>query len=289
MKRLQAPGYGLQAEAMQAAAAAAVLLAAAMVGCGGSPPPKIEEPAPDSSRPQRSGPVPQMSQELGSIDQRKVEQTFANLQSGQLQTCHTQGRDRIEFLTGDVKVFLRIDGNGRMKYGYFEDTTLGDRDTEKCILGVFGATSWPRPEGGEAEVRSGFGWGSGGEREPTTWPSDKVATALVSASDVKKDVDRCRSGVKGDFRVTAYVEADEGGDHDGKHGNKGKPAAKPKPTAAKHAKHGANHEAGGRFKAIGVAPPNKEGAEKIDCIVDALKSLELPSPGGYAAKVTFSL
>lgn len=264
-------------------------IALSVSACGSTPPPKVEEPVQESARPHRSGgPTPQVSQELGSIDQKKVEQTFANLQTGQLETCHKQGRDRVEFLTGDVKVFLRIDGNGKMKYGYFEDSTIGDRDTEKCILGVFSNTSWPKPEGGEAEVRSGFGWGPGGEREPTSWSSDKVTTALVDAKDVKKEVDACKKGIKGDFRVTAYVEAEEEGDHQAaaaKHGGKnGKPIVKPK--AGAHAKP---KDPGGRFKAIGVAPPNKEGAEKIDCIVDALKSLELPSPGGYAAKVTFSL
>lgn len=263
-----------------------VVVALVLTACGSSPPPKVEEPVQESTRTQRSGgPAPQVAQELGSIDQKKVEQTFAKLQTGALETCHTQGRDRIEFLTGDVKVFLRIDGNGKMKYGFFEDSTLGDRETEKCILGVFASTSWPKPEGGEAEVRSGFGWGPGSEREPTSWSSDKVSTALVESKDVKRDVDACKKGVKGDFRVTAYVEADEEGEHGGKHGKNGKPAAKPKAGAS----HGKPKEAGGRFKAIGIAPPNKEGAEKIDCLVDALKPLDLPSPGGYAAKVTFSL
>jgi hypothetical protein len=262
-----------------------------LVGCGSSPPPKAEEPAKEDARPQSSGPKLQMSQELGSIDQRKVEQTFSSLVNGALEGCHKQGRDRVEYLTGDVKVFLRIDGNGRVKYGFFEDSTLGDRDTEKCIMGIFNGTTWPKPDGGEAEVRSGFGWGPGGEREPTTWSSDKVTSALVDAKDVKKDVDKCKRGVTGDFRVTAYVEADDGegagGGGGGKH-HKAKPAAKPKPKAGGKAT-GAAKEAGGRFKAIGVAPPNKEGAEKIDCLVDALKPLDLPSPGSYAAKVTFSL
>jgi hypothetical protein len=248
--------------------------------CGGPPPPKVEEPVAEAPRPRprRSAPAPQVAQELGSIDQKKVEQTFAKLQTGALATCHTQGRDRVEFLTGDVKVFLRIDGNGKMKYGYFEESTIGDRDTEKCILGVFAGASWPKPEGGEAEVRSGFGWGAGGEREPTSWASDKVTAALVAAKDVRGQVERCKNGIKGDFRVTGYVEAEAEGDHE--HG------AKPKPKGAAQAKQ---KEPGGRFKAIGVAAPNKEGAEKVDCIVDALRSLELPSPGGYAAKVTFSL
>lgn len=256
-------------------------VALSMTACGGSPPPKVEEPTQESSRPHKSGGGLQMSQELGSIDQDKVEQTFKNLQSGKLETCHTQGRDRLEFLTGDVKVFLRIDGDGRVKYGFFEDSTLGDVETEKCIMDVLSATGWPKPQGGEAEVRTGFGWGPGGEREPTSWSSDKVTTALAGSKTVKKSVDACRRGIKGDFRVTAYVEEEEeGGASDGHGKNKKPPKKKP---------HAKPKEPGGRFKAIGMAPPNREGHEKIGCIVDALKALELPSPGGYAAKVTFSL
>jgi hypothetical protein len=45
----------------------------------------------------------------------------------------------------------------------------------------------------------------------------------------------------------------------------------------------------GRFSAVGVAPPNKEGEAQVDCIVGALRSIKLPSPGSYAAKVSFSL
>ena len=259
-----------------------------LVACGSAPPPKVEEPVKEESH-ERKAPNLQMSQELGSIDQKQVEKTFASLVQGPLENCHKQGRDRIEVLTGDVKVFLRVDGNGRVKYGFFEDSTLGDRDTEKCVMGVFSAATWPKPEGGEAEVRSGFGWGPGGEREPTTWSSDKVTTALMESKQVRKEVDKCRGSVKGDFRVTAYVEAGEP-EHAGSggtHPHKAKPAAKPaaKPKGGSHPKQGES----GHFKAIGIAPPNKEGAEKLDCIVDALRPLELPSPGSYMAKVTFSL
>ena len=263
---------------------------ATLAGCGGSPPPKVEEPVKEESR-ERKGPNLQMSQELGSIDQRAVEKTFAGLVQGPLESCHKQGRERVEVLTGDVKVFLRIDGNGRVKYGFFEDSTLGDRDTEKCVLSVFSGTTWPKPEGGEAEVRSGFGWGPGGEREPTTWSSDKVTTALVESKHVKQQVDKCKGSVKGDFRVTAYVEpgaaehAETGASMEDMHESKAKPGVKPPKAAPAHAKAGEV----GHFKAIGMAPPNKEGAEKVDCLVEALKSLELPSPGSYMAKVTFSL
>lgn len=257
--------------------------------CGSSPPPKVEDPVQDSARAQRSGPKLQMSQELGSIDQKKVEQMFASLTQGPVETCHKQGRDRVEYLTGDLKVFLRVDGNGKVRYGFFEDSTVGDRDTEKCVFNVFQNASWPKPEGGEAEVRYTFGWGPGGEREPASWTSDRVIAALAEHKDVKKDVDRCKANVKGDFHVTAYVEPAETSSFAPW---SSEPAAKAKPKAPapppKHAKKG-DKEPGGRFKAIGIAPPNKEAADKVDCIVDALKPLALPSPGSYAAKVTFSL
>jgi len=267
-----------------------VLLACAALGCGSAPPPKVEEPVQEEAKPRKSGPGPQVAQELGSIDQKKVEQTFKSLLEGSLESCHKQARERVEYLSGDVKVFLRIDGNGKVRYGWFEDTTLGDRQTEKCLLDALGAASWPKPEGGEAEVRNGWGWSGGGEREPTAWSSDKVQAALAEAKDVKKDVDKCRHGIKGDFKVTAYVEHDDSrtdGDKHGAGGGAGTGGGTGKGGKPKGKKGG--KDKGGKFKAIGVAPPNKEAAEKVDCIVDALRPLELPSPGSYAAKVTFSL
>lgn len=235
----------------------AVLLVTASA-CGGG---KEEAKAPVSEGPDTSAmqakkkPLPQVQQELGSIDQKAVERTFAKLQ-GALDKCHAQGRDRVELLSGDVKVFLRVDQAGKVRWGYFEDSSLGDRETEKCILAVFSGASWPKPEGGEAEIRHGFGWGPGGERAPTAWGPEKASKAVEESKDAKKDVEKCKAGVSGDFKVTAYVEPD------GKNG---------------------------KFLGIGVVPPNKEAADKVDCVVEALKAVKLPSPGSYPAKVTFSL
>ena len=278
--RLQAPGAVLAALALVACVAA--------VACGGTPAelPKVEDPTSQQtgSTARKSGPTPQVSQELGSIDPKKVEQTFAGLQQGALEGCHKQGRERVDVLSGDVKVFLRIDGGGKVRYGYFEDSSLGDRETEKCILSELGRATWPKPEGGEAEVRSGFGWGPGDERAPTAWSSDKVQSALAESKDVKKNVASCKAGLKGDFKVTAYVEHDDTAPATTDPKPASTPATKPKPKGKKDGK-----DKGGKFKTIGMSAPNKDAAEKIDCLVDALKPLELPSPGSYPAKVTFSL
>lgn len=264
---------------------------------GGTPPPKVEEAPKEEEAPVRRAPLPQMQQELGSIDERAVEQTFQQLQT-KVEVCHDKGRRQIEYLAGDVKVFLRIDQSGKVRWGYFEETTLGDRATETCILEVYQAATWPKPQGGEAEVRYGFGWGPGGEREPATWGPEKVMNALSEQKTTKKAVAKCRANAKGDVRITAYVVAadDETAFEDDE---ADEPALRAKPgTKSSHAKHGkkkgagakkGKEEEGGKFQAIGVGASTREAADRADCIVDALKDLALPSPGSYAAKVSYTL
>jgi hypothetical protein len=267
--------------------------AAVLSACGGDdkPPPKAPEaPVQEAPKHETSGPV--VEQELGSIDQRAVEKTFNDLQ-GKLERCHTDGRSRVDYLSGDLKVFLRIGKDGRVKYSYFEESTLGDRETEKCILDVFAATDWPKPIGGEAEVKNGFGWPGGSERAPASWDSEKVTSAIASDKDTTKAIAKCKSGVSGKFLVTGYVEPGEPEEEAVEtkgHGGKDHAKGGGKKKDAKKGAHAAKaEEPGGKFKAIGIAAPGKDAAPKADCVLDALRGLRLPSPGSYAAKVTFSL
>ncbi|HEY8077601.1 MAG TPA: AgmX/PglI C-terminal domain-containing protein [Labilithrix sp.] len=247
-----------------------------LAACGASQPPPPADTSKDEHH-DEGGPQLVVQQELGSIDERAVEKTFDDL-SSKLTDCQAQGRSRVEYLAGDVKVYLRIDPAGRVKYGWFEDSSLGDRETERCLMDVFQRTSWPKPVGGEADVRHGFGFDPAGERPPSNaWGPEKIVSALDDHKDVKKDVQKCKSGVKGDFKLTAYVV------HDDAPPKKAAASAKKKPDKHEKDKHG------GKFQAIGVAAPGKEGADKVDCVVDALRSLELPDPGSYAVKVQFLL
>src|SRR4051794_3305576 len=77
-----------------------------VAACGGSaPPPKTEAAVKEEPKAPKSGGGPTIEQELGSIDERAVERKFSDLQA-KLETCHTKGRDHVEYLAGDVKVFL---------------------------------------------------------------------------------------------------------------------------------------------------------------------------------------
>lgn len=228
------------------------LLLILLAGCGSSPPPKVEEPVKEE-RSQSSGPKLQMSQELGSIDERKVEQTFASLVSGTLENCHKQGRDRVEYLTGDVKVFLRIDGNGRVKYGFFEDSTLGDRETESCMLDALRAVSWPKPVGGEqgiAKRQIHFDPG-GDERPPVAWSAGQLGAPWKKA---KPAVSECmKKAGTGPIKATLYVDTD------------GKP------------------------QAVGASVSDEKGEAALACVVEVLRSTTFPSPGSYASKVSVEI
>ena len=262
------------------------ILLLTLVACGGSTPaPKAEDPSstpsPTSAQPRRgnAGGMPSVSQELGSIDEGAVQKTFDRLQT-KLEVCHEHGRRKVEFLSGDVKVFLRVGQDGRVRYGYLEGSTIGDRETESCILDVFSRADWPKPQGGEAEIRNGFGWSAGSERQPASWPAEKALNAL--GPDDRKAIDECKAGASGTYKVTGYVEPGE---------VEAPAVVEPpkKPGGKKAPPPPAPKEPGGKFKAIGIAVPGKDAAAKADCIVDALRNVALPSPGSYAAKVTFTL
>jgi hypothetical protein len=70
------------------------------------------------------------------------------------------------------------------------------------------------------------------------------------------ELKKCTGGVSGTFHLTAYVV----------------PQGK-----------------AGHVMSVGVATSSKEGDGKADCLVDVIKKMKMPSPGSYAAKVSFGL
>jgi hypothetical protein len=224
-----------------------------LAGCGGAePPPKEPEAAPQESSAHR-GPKLQMQTELGQIDPAKTEATFARLQADFMR-CYASGQKRVEFLGGDVKFFLRVKQDGSAKFAYLVDASLGDRKTERCMLDLVTRTAWPVPEGGEAEVQKSLGFDPPGDvRAPTDWSPDRVAAAIGQHGG---DIAKCRDGLSGTFHVTAYVE----------------------PLGSS-----------GQVAAVGISSPSADGEARADCLVDVVKKMKLPSPGSYAAKVSFTL
>jgi hypothetical protein len=165
-----------------------------------------------------------------------------------------EGQSRAKVIAGDVAFFIRVGTDGQAKVAYLEESTLGDRATERCLVGVVQSAAWPKPAGGDAEVRQSLHFDMAtGARAPSEWSAEKVASAVDSA---RASLAACKRGASAKVVVTAYVEAD------GKNG---------------------------KVRTAGAAAADKDVSERLDCFVDALKGVTLPSPGSYFAKVTFSL
>ncbi len=224
-----------------------ILLAAGALACGSEPPPKAPEPVQEESHEVK--PQLKTRSELGTVDANLVSAAFHKLQD-QLTSCYAQGQQRIEMLSGNVKFFVRIGEDGSAKWTYFEESDLGDRDTEKCLLDAVMGAHWPKPDGGDAEARYTMEFPAQG-RPATDWNSDKIAAALGKRGDA---IDDCKSGTSANFRATMYVGP------------------------------------GGRVLGAGVQTSTRDGAEKCDCLSQALRKLKgLPSPGSWPAKVSFGL
>jgi hypothetical protein len=191
-----------------------------------------------------------MKSELGTVDPAAVKKAFSSLDPA-FMDCQKHALDRVEVLSGSVKFFLRVGEDGSARYTYLEDSELGDRDTEKCLLDVVKGASWPKPDGGEAEVRYGMELPLQSTRPPNDWDAQKVAATLAKHGDA---LDKCKAGATGTFHATMYVAP------------------------------------GGKVLAAGVTATTKDGAEKVDCLAGTLVKMKgLPSPGSWPAKVSFGL
>src|SRR5437762_9470109 len=87
------------------------------------------------------------SSEIGALDEGKVSQTFQSALDS-LKRCLSAGAERNEFEGGDIAFLVKIDSSGKVVHAQTERSTIGDRETEKCMLSALRKRSWPRPQGG---------------------------------------------------------------------------------------------------------------------------------------------
>ena len=213
-----------------------------------TPPPKTADDKPETEEHQTK--KLSVSSEIGGLDEEKVNAAFEASLSG-LERCLSQGASRVEFLGGSVSFFVKIDMAGKVDGAYLEKSTLGDRDTEKCMLDAIRSKHWPKPIGGEHGLaRKSFDF------DP---PNDVRAPADYDHEHLGKGLDKisgklasCKHA-KGSYEATMYVATD------------------------------------GSVLSAGVTPPNEDGEESVDCLVSTLKGAAFPSPGSWPAKITFTL
>jgi hypothetical protein len=238
------------ASALRNAALLVAMVSAA--ACGSAPPPA----APTAEAAPKAGPAKPKQQmamggQLGSLDEGKVNETFATLVP-RFGECLSQGASRVEFLGGHVKFALRISLQGSVKWAYLAESTLGDRDTERCMLNIAKGARWPLPQEGEGQAQRSFDFDPSPDvRDAVPWGADRISKALASS---RAKLSHCKSSAPGKYHATVYVQTN------------GSPIS------------------------AGVAPPDERGESgAVDCMVDVIKGMKFPSPGSWPAKVMFDV
>lgn len=254
------PATRIESSILKPTKLGSLLLALLLAGfvcsaCGGDDKP-AKDPTDVSPTKFRSGEDDEggmgISSEVGGLNDSQTRAAFRNASEG-LKQCLMDGWERIEFLGGEVHFYVALDDTGAIKANYLEETTLGDRATERCMLDVISAQKWPKAVGGEiGEARSSLAFDPPEDvRPPVDWSVDDISQTLAKVGD---DLDNCkRHASPGRYSVTMYI------------GTNGSPIS------------------------VGVAPPNGEADLAIDCIVGVLRGATFPSPGSWPAKVTFDL
>lgn len=224
-----------------------VPLAALVAACGSAPPPPAETPQAANDG-HRSHAGPSFESEIGALDELKVKATFQR-SAEQLSGCFSKGSQKLPYLAGEIRFVVRVAKDGSARWAFVKDSTLGDRDTESCMLAVLKGVTWPKPEGGEGLAENSFSFDPGGdERPPVSWSPEQLGAPYKNA---KGALAQCRkkAGAK-PMKATFYVDTD------------GKPVA------------------------IGVSGADEHAESAAPCIIDALSPLKFPSPGSYASKVS---
>jgi hypothetical protein len=229
-------------------------LALAALGCGGAPEPQANA-APPAATSGTETPAPrhagmQVSGLLGTIPQRKIE---ARLQAELpvFQRCFFSGSQDVEMLAGHFKFYFHVELDGRVGWVSPRGSSVGHRGTELCLLHAAEQVRFPEPKGGgPAEFVWGFEIDApGGVRPAVAWEEERVGKTVLAH---RSDLHACELG-DAHYIVTAYVAP------------------------------------GGKVLATGAAADSQAAADKIDCLVDAIKTWQMPDPGSYPAKVSFGL
>src|SRR5262249_6642775 len=149
--------------------------------------------APEAAHEEEPKPAPaplKAASELGQVDPAAVKRAFSGLDE-KFMGCQKDALSRVELVAGGVKFFLRIANDGSAKWAYLEESQLGDRDVEKCLIDAVMSAHWPKPDQGDAEARYGMELPLQASRPPNDWGPEKITNALAKHGEA---IDKCKAG-----------------------------------------------------------------------------------------------
>lgn len=191
----------------------------------------------------------EMEQEFGGMNEEKVNITVEKLYP-ELTNCLMDAQRRMNFLGGEVAFLVKVNRAGKAEIAHAEHSTLGDFQSEQCMLDKLRASRWPKPVGGLIGLaRTSIAFDPPSDvRPPVPWTVEDVDETL---KENQEELSACGGG--GPFKVTAYVATD------------------------------------GSVLSAGIAHSDDNAQSTASCLVGAIQQLEFDSPGSWPAKVTFPL
>jgi TonB family protein len=189
---------------------------------------------------------------LGSLAQSTISRAMAQ-RMDRFGDCFAQRYDALPVLAGAATLAFRVRGDGSVRWVHLVNSSVGDRETERCVLGVAAGMRFsPGPVGGDAEFQDTIELQAPEDvRPPVAWqPSRLRATLRTSASGLRA------CNVPGDdLRVTVYVDP------------------------------------GARVAGVGASftprDPSVDSQAALDCVTQQVTRWPFPDPGSYTAKVSF--
>lgn len=220
-----------------------------LIGCGGGASETSEELTSGGERDRtEENDGAQITGLMGTISRDEVEGALSP-RMDRFQRCILQRLRTVEFLAGDIRMGFRVHEDGTVAWAYVQESTLGDREAEQCILEQARSARFPRPHGGEAEFSWGFGFdGDEDVRPPASWEGSALDDLLDEIPDLARECE-----ATGTHHITVYIAR------------------------------------GGRVLSAGGSAPSAEADASLDCILRTVREWEMPDPGSYAAKVTFQV
>lgn len=224
------------------------------LGCGGSRPKQQSVPTEETTQRKNQSSDVSVSAEVGGLNEEAARKVFERAEPG-FERCFKRRAAQVELLSGTAKFFVVIGLDKKAKSVTVEESDLGDRETETCMQKVLFGLTWPKPVGGRTAhahyAAAPFEPLDPDLREATTVEPEQVSKAV---SKLKKQVqEKCQIGSPSPFQVTAYLDTS------------------------------------GKVLTAGVVSSDPNGELALDCITELVKSVEFPTPGSYAGKVTFTL
>lgn len=230
----------------------ALVMGSSLLACGGSSDEEaveIAEPERTSGAERRREPDDGVAVEglMGTISTLAVQRGMEP-RMGRFLSCFANRYDDIPLLGGEILLSFRVRVDGSVLWVFPKESTIGDRETETCILEQAAGIRFSRPQGGEAEFTYPLMLDPPEDvRPPIPWGSNEVAEAVDAQRDSVRECGR------GPYQITAYINR------------------------------------GGRVMAAGASTTELERADDLDCVSRAVEGWDMPDPGSYPAKATFSL